>query len=97
MKAKFSNPLFDGYEIHLGETLLGNGAYPLFQLQRLGDESAIADGALSADGRILGTYLHGLFDSPEGLRMLLSYWRRICGKEETKTGFLTHTPNANDL
>jgi adenosylcobyric acid synthase len=86
-EGEVSNPLFGGYEIHLGETLLGNGVHPLFQLQRLGDESAIEDGALSADGRILGTYLHGLFDSPEGLRMLLSYWRRICGKEESKTGF----------
>src|SRR6185295_6625397 len=35
-----SNPLFSGYEIHLGETLFGNGTQPLFQLQRLGDEES---------------------------------------------------------
>jgi adenosylcobyric acid synthase len=82
------DPLFRGYEVHLGETLLGRGTQPLFQLQRLGDESVIEDGAVSADGRILGTYLHGLFDSAEGLHLLLSYWRRICGKEESKTGVI---------
>jgi len=76
-----SDPLFSGYEIHLGETLLGNGAKPLFQLQRLGDETSHQDGAVSADGRVLGTYLHGLFDSAEGLQLLLDYWRKICGKE----------------
>src|SRR6185295_17831836 len=35
-----SGPLFGGYEIHLGETLFGNGTQPLFQLQRLGDEES---------------------------------------------------------
>jgi adenosylcobyric acid synthase len=28
-----ANPLFSGYEIHLGETLLGEGVQPLFRLQ----------------------------------------------------------------
>ena len=81
------DPLFNGYEIHLGETVLGRETQPLFHLQRFDDESLIEDGAVSADGRVLGTYLHGLFDSAEGLQMLLTHWRRICGKEESKTGF----------
>jgi adenosylcobyric acid synthase len=80
-----SDPLFSGYEIHLGETLLGTGTRPLFHLQRLGDDSVIEDGAVSADGRTLGTYLHGLFDSAEGLQRLLDHWRLICGKEEAQT------------
>ena len=78
-----ADPLFSGYEIHLGETLLGNGTQPLFQLQRLGDEECHYDGAISTDGRVLGTYLHGLFDSQEGLALLLSHWRKICGKHES--------------
>lgn len=78
-----SAPLFSGYEIHLGETRLGNGTQPLFQLQRLGEEEVYQDGAISADGRVLGTYLHGLFDSAEGLGLLLRHWQTICGKEET--------------
>ena len=75
------HPLFSGYEIHLGETLLGNGTQPLFQLQRLGDEECHDDGAISANGRVLGTYLHGLFDSVEGLALLLNHWRKVCAKE----------------
>ena len=78
-----ADPLFSGYEIHLGETLLGNGTQPLFQLQRLGDEECHHDGVISTDGRVLGTYLHGLFDSAEGLQLLLSHWRKVCGKEES--------------
>ncbi|HLA12871.1 MAG TPA: cobyric acid synthase [Pyrinomonadaceae bacterium] len=77
------SPLFTGYEIHLGETLLRNGTQPLFQLQRSGDEAVHQDGAISADGRVFGTYLHGLFDSAEGLRLLLRRWRQICDKKES--------------
>ncbi len=76
-----ADPLFSGYEIHLGETLLGNGTQSLFHVQRSGDEKCHHDGVISTDGRVLGTYLHGLFDSAEGLELLLDYWRKICGKE----------------
>jgi len=69
----------------LGDTILGNGTQALFQLQRLGDEECHHDGAISADGRVLGTYLHGLFDSAEGLGLLLNHWRKICGKEKSSS------------
>ncbi|MBI3075559.1 MAG: cobyric acid synthase, partial [Deltaproteobacteria bacterium] len=52
---------FAGYEIHLGETW--HPWRPLFRVQRRGQAGATADGACSADGRVLGTYLHGLFDN----------------------------------
>ena len=81
-----ADPLFSGYEIHLGETLLGNGIQPLFRLQRFGNEECHCDGAISPNGRVLGTYLHGLFDSAEGLQLLLSHWRKICGKENSRSG-----------
>lgn len=76
-----SDPVFSGYEIHLGETLLGDGAQPIFRLRRLGDDESRSDGAISGDGSVLGTYLHGLFDSAEGLALLLNHWRKICGKK----------------
>ena len=78
-----ADPLFSGYEIHLGETIFGNGTQALFELQRLGETECHQDGAISTDGRVLGTYLHGLFDSAEGLDLLLNHWRNICGKEES--------------
>jgi len=74
-------PVFSGYEIHLGETSLGNGTRPLFQLTRLGDAESHNDGAVNDDGSVFGTYLHGLFDSAEGLALLLAHWRKLCGKK----------------
>ena len=75
------DPLFAGYEIHLGDTVLGEGVQPVFQLQRLGESESLRDGATSSDGKIFGTYLHGLFDSAEGLNWLLNHWRRLRGKK----------------
>ena len=57
-----------GYEIHMGRTALGPGAEPLLETQ-FGE-----DGAVSADGLVLGAYMHGLFDSDEILAGLLTYF-----------------------
>jgi adenosylcobyric acid synthase len=76
-----SDPVFIGYEIHLGETNLGDGTRPLFQLTRLGDAESRSDGAVNDDGSVFGTYLHGLFDSAEGLALLLAHWRELRGKK----------------
>jgi adenosylcobyric acid synthase len=46
---------FTGYEIHMGETTRADA------LRAFAGE----DGAISADGRIAGTYVHGLFDEDE--------------------------------
>ncbi|BBD99172.1 cobyric acid synthase [Sphingobium amiense] len=46
---------FEGYEMHMGETAGPDCARPF--ARTLGGES---DGATSADGRVLGTYCHGL-------------------------------------
>jgi adenosylcobyric acid synthase len=56
-----------GYEIHAGMSF---GAALQRPLLRLGDGH---DGAISADGRLLGTYVHGLFDTPEALEALLRW------------------------
>lgn len=55
-----------GYEIHAGETELGHNARPLFLITaRSGQSVCLEDGALCPDGRVWGTYMHGLFDEPE--------------------------------
>ncbi len=66
-----------GYEIHMGRTAIGGGAAPLLRL-RGADGSEHDDGAVSADGVVCGSYVHGLFDHPalrttflNGLRLSL--------------------------
>ncbi len=59
--------LVQGYEIHCG---VSSGAALAQPAVYLGGQ---ADGALSTDGQILATYLHGLFDSPSALSALLAW------------------------
>ncbi|SFI06062.1 MULTISPECIES: cobyric acid synthase [unclassified Pseudomonas] len=62
------NAEVSGYEIHAGVTCgdaLSNAAVLL--------EDGRSDGAQSADGQILGTYLHGLFESPAACSALLRW------------------------
>ncbi|MDQ2076730.1 cobyric acid synthase [Marinimicrobium sp. ABcell2] len=57
-----------GYEIHCGVSTGPALAQPVLQLTR-----GVADGAISTDGNILGTYLHGIFDQPEAQVALLQW------------------------
>jgi adenosylcobyric acid synthase len=65
-------PELQAYEIHLGITEpLGPGE-ALFEIShRNGRAVQVADGWVSEDGRVRGTYLHGLFDSDEFRRFFL--------------------------
>ena len=56
---------FEGYEIHVGETFYETGARPLADIVRQGLPGSVPDGAVSASGRVLGTYVHGLFDNDD--------------------------------
>lgn len=58
----------EGYEIHCGESLGTSLAHCAITLS-----DGRPDGALSEDGQIMGTYLHGLFDHP-GARDELLRW-----------------------
>jgi adenosylcobyric acid synthase len=54
-----------GYEIHMGQTRRLGGR-PMFHVQeRNGNPCDDDDGCMSLDGRIQGTYIHGLFDTPD--------------------------------
>ncbi|MBZ5488347.1 cobyric acid synthase [Halomonas aquamarina] len=54
-----------GYEIHNGVSAGRALETPLFDL------GTHQDGAVSEDGQVLGTYLHGVFDSPDTCAALL--------------------------
>ena len=75
--AAVSGMALRGYEIHMGETTLLDGAQPLMQLCKNGQYSA--DGAVSDDGQVFGTYLHGLFDSDAFTRALVNGLRKRKG------------------
>jgi adenosylcobyric acid synthase len=64
-----------GYEIHMGQSRLDGGKPLLTVHERNGIREIGADGCLSDDQRSLGTYMHGLFDTPE----LISHWLNIIG------------------
>ncbi len=58
------NGVMTGYEIHMGVTTLDKGTRPFSRIFRRGDASvSVEDGAVSLDGRIFGTYLHGIFEN----------------------------------
>jgi adenosylcobyric acid synthase len=55
----------EGYEIHMGVTESGPGVLSVIQvLTQNGAPACGCDGAASPDGRVWGTYFHGLFDTP---------------------------------
>ncbi len=71
-----------GYEIHMGRTELGQGVKPAFTIwQRSGQTVADPDGAISTDGRVMGTYIHGIFDNDAFRRGLINNLRRLKGWE----------------
>jgi adenosylcobyric acid synthase len=51
-----------GYEIHMGITDKGDNL-----------EAFDNEGAVSADGLVIGTYMHGLLSNPPVINALLSY------------------------
>jgi adenosylcobyric acid synthase len=51
-----------GYEIHMGETERGGA-----------NEAFLGEGAVSDDGLVIGTYLHGLFENPSAATALLVF------------------------
>jgi adenosylcobyric acid synthase len=62
-----------GYEIHVGRTAVGSARPPFVVVERHGRRVEDPDGAVSADGRVLGTYLHGIFADPALRRALLEW------------------------
>lgn len=57
-----------GYEIHAGVSRGGALEQPAVRL-----DDGRADGAMSVDGQVLGTYLHGLFEGAEARDALLRW------------------------
>lgn len=65
----------EGYEIHMGRSTGPDAARPF---SRIGNHD---DGAVAADGRIIGTYLHGVFSSDQFRHKFLARLG-VCGSGE---------------
>ncbi len=69
-----------GYEIHMGETERLNGTLPFLRIiERSDKEVCVDDGAISDDGNVIGTYVHGIFDNDEFRLELINCLRRKKG------------------
>ena len=82
------NSAVDGYEIHMGSSTPAGRAGRPFRISRQGQEPG-DDGVLSEDGRAMGTYIHGLFNSYNLRRALLerlAEWKGVELPDSQDTG-----------
>jgi len=66
-RCAFADASVSGYEIHMGTSFGAAMEKPAFYID------GRAEGARSADDHVLGSYLHGMFDTPEALSALLAW------------------------
>ena len=70
-----SNTRVKGYEIHLGRTEGSDRAQPMFTV------NGQPEGAIRADGRVMGSYLHGMFTEDAFRRAFLASLGATPGNE----------------
>lgn len=88
--AGLKGQMISGYEIHQGRSILKSPSSPLFKVYPGGkDNQQIFDGLASADGLILGSYLHGLFDNDYLRRTFVNCLRERKGLNSLPEGFLS--------
>ena len=95
MHARVSTPSFltdeapferdlTGYEIHMGVVVAtGPCATPFEIYSRNGHSEVVPDGAISQDGAVVGTMMHGLFENDALRARTLAFLRRRKGLPET--------------
>jgi adenosylcobyric acid synthase len=74
-----SGSFFDGYEIHVGETLYENGARPFARIVNRDRPESFPDGAISYAGRVFGTYVHGFLDQDNFRHLFIQAARAAVG------------------
>jgi len=73
----FGTGKISGYEIHMGRTDLLATLKPIFKISARSRQSAdVEDGVASKDGKVWGTYIHGLFENDAFRRKFLDSLRR---------------------
>ena len=67
----------EGYEVHMGRTVTGSDVRPFLEIHEGG--RIRPEGAVSKDGHIIATYVHGVFDAPVFRRSFLNRLRHSKG------------------
>jgi adenosylcobyric acid synthase len=62
-----------GYQIHLGKSHFIQDSHVKLERPFAQLENNVLDGCVSTDNQIAGTYLHGLFDTPETLTAIMQW------------------------
>lgn len=76
-----------GYEIHMGRTRpVANEGSPFLRIHEPGKDVKWEDGWCIPSGRIWGTYVHGILDSPGFRSEILNSLRRAKGLKERPPG-----------
>jgi adenosylcobyric acid synthase len=85
-----------GYEIHMGNTKIISGS-PLFEIHKRNNQNIgkpdNLDGCKSKNNKIMGTYIHGLFDSKQ---ILLKWIRQIGINEMDLKNISTNSDKENN-
>ena len=79
--------MLDGYEIHSGENTFGPGCVPFLYL----NGRAEPDGVTNPQGNVLGSYLHGIFDTGAFWRAVVNHVRKEKGLDANTGDVLTIT------
>ncbi|NSW91478.1 MAG: cobyric acid synthase [Firmicutes bacterium] len=80
-----------GYEIHMGITTPGSGCRPFSMICRNGNPAlGQPDGACDKEGKVVGTYIHGIFDNSEFMMRIINNLRRKKGLHELDRQGLDH-------
>lgn len=75
-----------GYEIHMGISTYGSSAKPLIKVtDKNGENINLMDGAVNAEGNVMGTYIHGIFDGTEFRQYIVNKLRAEKGIEKKKS------------
>ena len=67
-----------GYEVHMGRTEVQD-VQPLLEVRSVSEAAWRPEGAITQDGLVIGTYVHGLFDSAPFRRFFLNRLRAARG------------------
>ncbi len=81
-----------GYEIHMGQTRLTGGQPLVDVLCRNQEQCQGTDGCVSDSGNVIGTYLHGFFDTPS----VTSRWLHLIGLDGLQPEEQLHGPAGRD-